>query len=107
MTEYIQVMTTVETEKDAQKIAELVVEKRLAGCVQITGPMTSVYQWQGKIEKAGEYLLLIKSRRDLFSALEREISTNHPYEVPEILALPIVDGAKSYLDWLSGELSSS
>ncbi len=104
MTDFVQVMTTLENEKEAKQLARRLVEKRLAGCVQIIGPLTSVYQWQGKIDTADEYLLLIKSKQDLFPDLEAEIRANHPYDVPEILAVPIINGAAPYLNWLAGEL---
>lgn len=104
MSEYIQVMTTVANQADATRIAGLLVEAKLAGCVQIVGPVTSVYRWQGKVETGAETLLLIKSRQDLFLALTELIKANHPYEVPEILAVPVVAGAPSYLGWLAGEL---
>jgi len=106
MTEYIQVMTTVELKSDAEKIAKILVEKRLAACVQILGPMTSYFQWQGKLDSAVEYLCLIKSREDLFTRLETEIINQHPYDVPEILAMPITKGTKDYLNWLASELEA-
>ena len=104
MIEYIQVVTTTDKKDDAQKIATHLVEKRLAGCVQIIGPIVSTYWWRDKIETAEEWLCLIKSRKDMYQELERGILEVHPYEVPEILAMPVVAGSKSYLDWLNGEL---
>ena len=106
MTEYIQVMTTVELKSDAEKIAKILVEKRLAACVQILGPMTSYFQWQGKLDSAVEYLCLIKSREDLFTRLETEIINQHPYDVPEIMAMPITKGTQGYLNWLASELEA-
>ena len=106
MTEYIQVLTTVEHKTDAEKIAKGLVEKRLAACVQIMGPITSYYHWQGKMDSAAEYLCLIKSRDDLFASLEAEIISMHPYDVPEILATPITNGGKDYLNWLAVELEA-
>lgn len=100
MTEHIQVITTTENKKDAEKIAELLVEKKLAGCVQIIGPISSVYRWEGKIEKANEWLCLIKTIRALYESLELELRKIHPYKVPEILAIPVVAGSKDYLSWL-------
>lgn len=104
MTEYIQVMTTVAKQADATRIATLLVEARLAACVQIIGAVTSIYRWQGKLETGDETMLVIKSRQDLFPALAELIAANHPYEVPEILAVPVVVGGASYLSWLAGEL---
>ena len=100
MTNYVQVVTTTETKADAQAIANAVVEKRLAGCVQIIGPITSTYRWQEEIETAEEWLCLIKSRADLYEQLEQAILEAHPYEVPEILAVPVVAGSQRYLEWL-------
>ena len=101
--EYIQVFTTVEKREDADLIASNVVNERVAACAQVVGPIHSTYWWKGKVEQAGEWLLIMKTRRDLFSALEREIKAVHPYEVPEIIALPIVAGSESYLQWIQDE----
>ena len=106
MTEYIQVMTTVEHKDDADKIAKSLVEKRIAACVQILGPLKSYFQWQGKLDSATEYLCLIKSRDDLFAELETVIKSMHPYEVPEIIATPITKGSNDYLNWLAAELEA-
>ena len=104
MTAYIQVLTTTETKSDAQAIARAVVEKRLAACVQTIGPITSTYWWQGEIETAEEWLCVIRSRQDLYERLEEAIREVHPYDVPEILAVPVIAGSKSYLEWLDNEL---
>ena len=106
MTEYIQVITTVEKKADAEKIAKTLVEKRIAACVQILGPVTSLFQWEGKLDTAQEYLCLIKSRDDLFSELETAIKNMHPYEVPEILGTPITRIGNDYLNWLAAELKA-
>jgi len=103
-TEYIQVLTATEKMEDAQKIARALLERRLAGCVQIVGPIVSSYWWKGNIEMAEEWLCLIKSRQDLFSELEKAIVELHPYETPEIIATPIVAGSEDYLAWLNDEL---
>ncbi len=103
MTEYIQVVTTVETREQAEKIAEEVLNSRLAACVQIS-TCHSRYRWQGALEKADEYLCCMKSRRDLFEGLQIMIREHHPYDVPEILAMPVVEGNKEYLAWLEKEL---
>ena len=104
MHEYIQVATTVATEKEARAIAGLLVEQRLAACVQVIGPMTSHYRWQGKIEAAGEYLCLAKSRVALYPEIEAAIKAIHPYEVAEIIATPIIAGSNAYLAWLTAEV---
>ena len=106
MTKYIQVFTTVEHRDDAEKIAKNLVEKRLAACIQIIGPLTSYFQWQGKLEFSQEFLCLIKSTENLYQDLESEIKGLHPYEVPEILAIPVTKGSKEYLNWMDQELNS-
>jgi periplasmic divalent cation tolerance protein len=106
MTQYIQVFTTLENRKDAEILAKTLVEKRLAACIQIIGPLMSYFQWQGKLESSQEYLCLIKSREDLYPELEAAIKSLHPYEIPEILAMPVIKGGKEYLNWLNQELKS-
>nr|WP_321467597.1 divalent-cation tolerance protein CutA [uncultured Desulfobulbus sp.] len=103
MTPFIQVVTTFPDRKGAEKLAAHLLETQLAACVQIT-PCTSIYRWQGQVEQSDEMVCTIKSRRDLFARLCREIQAMHPYDVPEILASPVVDGGFSYLDWLDKEL---
>lgn len=103
---YIQVVTTVEKKTDAESIAKNLLEKRLAACVQILGPLSSYFHWQGKLDSATEYLCLIKSREDLYGELEAQIVNLHPYEVPEILAMPVIKGSGNYLNWLAGELKT-
>ena len=104
MTDYIQVVTTLSKQEDAERIARSLVEQRLAACVQIEGPIHSTYWWQGKIESAVEYRLVAKTRRDLYRDLEQSLATVHPFDVPEIVALPIVAGHQGYLEWLEREL---
>ena len=106
MTEYIQVLTTVEHKADAENIAKNLVEKRLAACVQILGPLTSYFHWQGKLDSAAEYICLIKSRDDLFAELETEIISMHPYDVPEIIVTQVTKGSKDYLNWMASELEA-
>lgn len=104
MSGFIQITTTFEKKSEAEQLALLLLEKRLAGCVQILGPMTSIYRWQARIEKSDEYLCLIKSHEELYAEVERTIKANHPYEVPQIVAVPIKSGSGEYLDWLGHEL---
>lgn len=107
MTEYIQVITTTEKKTDAEKIAEVLVEKKLAGCVQIIGPISSIYWWEGKMERADEWLCLIKTTKTMYEDLESAIRKIHPYKVPEILAIPVVAGNKNYLSWLDSVLEKT
>ena len=104
MEEYIQVFTTTEKKEDAEKIANVLVKNRLAGCIQILGPIVSTYWWKGNVEIAEEWLCFIKSKRMLYDELEKAIKEIHPYETPEIIAVPIVRGSKDYLEWLKNEL---
>jgi periplasmic divalent cation tolerance protein len=104
MTNYLQVVTTVDDRNIAEKIAEVVLAKKLAACVQISS-CRSIYRWQGKIEKAEEHLCVMKSSRMHYPELEREIREIHPYDVPEILAVEVVAGNRQYLDWLEQELA--
>jgi len=100
MVDCVQVMTTTARREDAQRIAGALVEGRLAGCVQILGPITSTYRWQGAVETSEEWLCLVKSRRELYPQIEEAIRRLHPYDVPEILAVPVVAGSASYVAWL-------
>ena len=101
---YIQVVTTTGKKEDAEKIAIALVERKLAACVQIAGPIFSTYRWKGHIEKAEEWQCVIKSREHRYKEIENVIKSIHPYEVPEIVAIPIIAGSGEYLDWLEGEL---
>lgn len=103
MKSYIQISTTTETKEQAQKIAKYLVEQKLAACVQISGPIESTYRWKGNVETASECLCLIKTRKTLFKKVEAAINKLHPYETPEIIAVPIIKGSKEYLNWLDEE----
>lgn len=105
MAEYLQALTTTARREDAESMARLLPEKRLAACVQVSGPVTSLYWWKGKIERAEEWYCLAKSERRLYRRLEATIRSAHPYETPEILAVPVLEGSEGYLAWLSGELA--
>ncbi|MEM2634765.1 MAG: divalent-cation tolerance protein CutA [Nitrososphaerales archaeon] len=104
MSEYIHVVATMSNKNEAERIAKILLEKRVAGCVQIIGPIISMYWWKGKIERAEEWLCLIKSRLNLYNELESLIRENHSYEIPEILAMPIIKGNNDYIKWLNNEL---
>ncbi len=104
--QFAQVITTLGSADDAHTLARALVEQRLAACVQIVGPVTSVYRWQDRIEEAQEYLCLIKTRLELYQRLEQAIRAVHPYQVPEILAFPVAAGSRDYLAWLSDQTVS-
>lgn len=104
MKQYIQITTTTDSKEDALNIAGTLVRQKLAACIQIIGPITSVYRWEGKVEQAEEWQCLIKSRQDLFGDVEQAIKTLHPYDIPEIIATPLAGGSTEYLRWVEGEL---
>jgi periplasmic divalent cation tolerance protein len=106
MTDKIVVFSACSTEEEARRIARKLVADRLAACVTVTPQARSVYRWNGAIEEADECLLVIKSSRALFDRLRTELEKAHTYEVPEVVALPVVDGAPNYMNWLSNELDS-
>ena len=97
---YIQVSTTVETPEQAEKIADRLVEAKLAACVQMVTGVRSVYYWQGKKERSEEVILLIKTKMDIYGKLARELKKLHPYELPEIIVTPIVEGNTDYFNWI-------
>ncbi len=104
MTEYVQLSTTTSTAGEAEAIASALVELRLAACVQILPRVRSVYRWQGKVERADEWLCLVKTHRRLLPQVEAEIGRRHSYECPEIVAVSIEAGSDAYLDWLDEQL---
>jgi len=103
MNSYIQVITTISDKRSAEKIANVLIDKRLVACIQIAGPIKSIYRWKGKIETAKEWMCIAKTRKSLYKKVEKQIKELHPYEVPEIIAVSIAKGSKDYLKWLSDE----
>ena len=104
MTDKIVVLNTCASAQEAEKIARRLIETRLAACVNILPGVRSFYRWQGAIEDSGEWLLLIKTSRGRLEELRAELERVHSYEVPEVVALAIVDGSPNYLNWLDTEL---
>lgn len=104
MAKYIQVVTTVASKAEGERIALALLEKHLVGCVQIVGPIESMYWWRGRIEQSQEWLCVAKTERKLFVQIEETIKALHSYEVPEILVVPIVEGSRDYLRWLEKQL---
>jgi periplasmic divalent cation tolerance protein len=107
MTDAIQVFTTTDTRELAEIIARRLVERRLAACAQIGSRIESVYRWQGKIETSEEWLCTIKTHLAIFEKVEAAIRQLHTYDEPEIIALPIVAGSESYLDWITESVDLS
>jgi periplasmic divalent cation tolerance protein len=105
MTDKIVVLSACDSEEQAVQIARHLVEKRLAACVNVLPGVRSIYRWKDGVEDTTEFVLVIKSRRDLFAALKAEIGKIHSYELPEAIALPIVDGSEAYLSWIDRELT--
>ena len=104
MTDKIVVLSTCSSAAEAERLARLLVEQRLAACVNVAPGLLSFYQWKGAVEAAAEWLLIIKSSRERFPALCAALEKAHTSEVPEVVALPVVDGAENYLNWLEAEL---
>lgn len=105
MSDFVVVLITAPNEDDAAKMANDLVVSRLAACVNIIRNIRSIYRWQGKIEDEAEVLMLVKTRKEHFKDLEKRVRGLHPYTVPEIIALPIIEGFEGYLGWLREETS--
>ncbi len=103
--DYIIVFITSGSVKEAEKIADTLVKRALAACVSIIPEVKSVFSWKGKVENEKEVLLVVKSKRAVFSELVKQVKAVHKYEVPEIIALPIVEGSRDYLDWMDSEIN--
>jgi len=107
MTDKIVIFVTVGNSKDAALLAKSLVEKRLAACVNLLPGIASWYWWEGKVTEDQEVLLMMKTSRDQFPALEKEVLRAHSYAVPEVIALPIVEGSKNYLNWIEESLKEN
>ena len=107
MTDKVVIMVTASSRRECRKIARRLVEEKLAACVNITQPIQSVYRWEGKIGQDKEFLMFIKTKRDLFPQIRAEIALIHSYHTPEIICLPIVDGSPNYLQWVGESVRPS
>lgn len=103
-TEFITVLMTAPSKKEARRIIAALITKRLVACANLLGGVDSTFIWKGKIDKARETLVMFKTRKNLFKRAASQIRRLHSYEVPEIIALPVVDGNKEYLGWLDRAL---
>ncbi|MBN2600955.1 MAG: divalent-cation tolerance protein CutA [Candidatus Marinimicrobia bacterium] len=101
---FIQVQFTIDNKSSAEEIARTLIDEKMAACVQIVGPVTSIYRWQNKIEQSGEFLCLIKTEKSLYSRLEQRIKTLHHYKIPEIISIDIVDIESNYSKWIHDSL---
>lgn len=99
---YIMITTTFDNEEEAKKVINILLEKRLVSCCQLSN-ITSSYHWKGNIEHSNEYLLQMKSKKELYKEIENEILSVHSYETPQIICYDIIDGYKGYLDWIGEE----
>lgn len=107
MSEILLVITNLPDAETAGKLAQRLIEERVAGCVNQLAPCTSTYRWQGNIETATEVPLLIKTTRTAYPRLEQLIRAAHPYELPEIIAVPVTTGLPDYLAWVNREIHAS
>jgi len=105
MTDAVVILVTAGSEAEAEAIAKALVEERLAACVNILSPIRSIYCWQGKVADDREWLLVIKTQTERFAAVEAKVQALHSYQIPEVIALPIVAGAEGYLRWLQESVS--
>lgn len=103
MTDALVVLVTAPSAEKAAEIARAVVEERLAACGNVVPGLRSIYRWEGKVHDEGEALLVLKTARDRLDALRARVIALHPYDVPEVIALPIEAGSAPYLDWIVGE----
>jgi periplasmic divalent cation tolerance protein len=106
MTDKIVVFSTCDSEEQAGRIARALLDQRLAACVNILPGVRSIYRWKDQIEDAAEWMLIIKTRRELMDKLRLAVGRIHTYAVPDLLAVPVVDGSEEYLAWLDRELTS-
>jgi len=104
---FVQMVTTTARRANARAIARALVDRRLAACVQIVGPIESTYRWQGKVATAREWLCLVKTTRARYPRVAAAIEALHPYDTPEIIAVPIAAGSRRYLDWLASSVRPS
>jgi periplasmic divalent cation tolerance protein len=107
MTDKIVVLNTCASAEEAERLARTLVDARLAACVTVISPARSFYRWNGAVTDASEWLLVIKTSRTLFDRLRAALESAHSYELPEILALPVVEGSANYLSWIDSELHSA
>ncbi len=101
MTDNVVIMVTSRSRRECRKIARRLIDAKLAACVNITEGVQSVYRWEGKVTQEKEFLMFIKSKRELFREIQAEISLIHSYHTPEIICLPIIDGSRNYLQWMA------
>jgi periplasmic divalent cation tolerance protein len=107
VTDKVVIMVTASSRRECRKIARRLIEEKLAACVNITQPIQSIYRWEGKIDYGKEFLMFIKTVRDLFPQIRAEIALVHSYHTPEIICLPIIDGSPNYMQWVAESVRPS
>lgn len=106
MTDKVVVLVTCGSAEEGTRIARALVEQRLAACVNVSSPIRSLYRWEGKVRDDPEVLLVVKTDRELFDRVRRAVERMHSYQVPEVICLPVIDGAPNYLNWLGAAVSA-
>jgi periplasmic divalent cation tolerance protein len=99
----VRVETTVDSRDGAERVARSLIEHRLAACAQVSGPITSFYRWEGRVQADEEWMVVIKTAADRLDDLTAHINGVHPYDVPEVVAVPVTGGGSSYLEWVREE----
>ncbi len=107
MTDKVVIMVTAASRRECRKIARHLVEEKLAACVNITLAVESIYRWEGKLADEKEFVMLIKSTRELFPEIKAAIAKLHSYHTPEIICLPIIDGSRNYLQWVAASVKAA
>jgi len=107
VTDNVVIMVTASSRRECRKIARHLVEEKLAACVNITQAIESVYRWEGKLADEKEFVMLIKSKRELFPEIKAAIAKLHSYHTPEIICLPIIDGSRNYLQWIADSVKAA
>jgi periplasmic divalent cation tolerance protein len=107
MTDKIVAFNTCASADEAERLARKLIDERLAACVTVVTPVRSFFRWEGAVEEATEWLLVIKTSRELFSRLRQSLEAAHSYQIPELIALPITEGSPNYLAWMNGELQAA
>lgn len=107
MTDKVVIFVSASSRRECRKIARKLIDEKLAACVNISQSIQSVYRWEGKVVEGKEFLMFIKTTRELFPEIVTEISLIHSYHTPEIICLPIIDGSRNYLQWLSEAVRKS
>lgn len=105
MTKFIQVSTATAEQADAEKIATALIEQSLVACVHVSGPVRSCYRWKGRVESTNEWLCVAKTTFSQYERIEQEIRRLHPYELPQILAVPVLAGSAEYLRWIEKQVA--